>query len=317
MSSSPLSSSSFAASSPSSSAGGPVIRTVHACARHPLLRGERGCASCNEALCTACARSTSHKHCPACRARDGKAAHVVDASWRITLILDAMAASLRAIPRRAPALLAILAVSLLAPLAIYAADDSGGAADWKDAAALAGAFGFFACALGAFFQPLLVVPLLGRTSKARLVAGPVLGCLVAFAPVLALGVVGAVLGDALHWNDDVVGNLIGFAVLAVGAVSIPLGLVLQGRAVMNLAPTFDGAFGAVVAHFCVAGAWSMVLSFAWIPIIAAVAVGVFASPVVAGIIGTICGLFLWVATLLGMGSFAAASARYSEDLRAL
>ena len=317
MSSSPLSSLSVTSSSPlSSSAGGPVVSTVHACARHPLLRGERGCAGCSAALCSACARSVAHKHCPDCRQQQGKPAHVVDAGWRITLILDAMAASLKAIPRRAPALLAILAVSLLAPLGIYALADEQ-SPDWTDAAALAGAFGFCAFALGAFIQPLIVVPLLGRSSKVRVIAGAFIGCVVAFTPFFALGAVAAMAHELLHIDEEIIGNLIGFAVLAVGAVSIPIGLVWQGRAVMDLGPSFKGTFGAVVAHFCVAGAWSMVLSFAWIPVGVAVLVGVVASPVVGGVVGVVCGLVLWLGLLLGMGSFAAASARCSEDLRQL
>lgn len=310
MSSAPASS-----SFPTSSAGGPVVETVHACARHPLLRGDRGCASCGNALCSACARSLPHRHCPDCRTKQDKPAHVVDAGWRITLLIDAVLLSLRAIPRRVPALAGILAVSLFGPLGLYLLADPS-TPDWKDAAALAGLFAFAAFGLGCFLQPLLVLPLLTRTSKTRALVGAVLGCAVAFVPLVV--VIAAAAGlMAAGVDDEAVGNLAGLAFCAVAAVTLPIGLVWQGRAVMDRPPTLRGSLGAVVAHFCVAGLWGFVLSFAWFPIAAIVAVGVFASPVVAGVLGTVCGVVLWLGLLWGMGSFAAASARYSDDLERL
>jgi hypothetical protein len=305
--------SSLSSSAPASSAGGPVVETVHACARHTEMRGDRGCLGCSNALCTACARSLRHRHCPECRQKAGKAAHFVDTSWRVALLVDALSSSWKAIPRRAPALLAVLGLALVVPLAIYGLADPQ-SSDWSDGIALAAGFGFGAFFLGAFLQPLLVLPTLAQTSTLRALGGALLGCLAAFLPLLAVGVVVGVLDGALH---HALSDLLGFVFIAVAAVSLPLGLTWQGRAVLGRGPSLRGTLGGVVAHFCVAGAWGFALSFAWIPVAVAVGVGAVIHPAVAGVVGVVCGLVIWLGVLLGMGSFAAASARYSDDLQRL
>ena len=325
MSHAPLSSSSsFPSSFPSSAAALPVVALQHACARHPAMRGERGCLTCSQALCSACVRSRAHQQCPDCRVKQGKDPHVVDVSWRVSLLVDALAQSWRAIPRRAPALLGILALSLLAPLGVALAVDTS---DGWAALVLALAFGALAFALGAFLQPLLVLPQKQPTSKAKALVGALVGCCAAFVPVIAVVVGGVVVGAAFHVDDDLVGNVSGVALFVVGLVSIPIGLVWQGRAVLGLPPTLRGSVGAVVAHFCFAGAWCTVLTLLWIPLgllglLAGLGlVGGMDMPnvwvIAAGVLGVVTGLVVWLVQLLAMGSFAAGAARYSHDLQTL
>ena len=310
-----MSSAPFAVSSVATSATGPVVDVVHVCARHPELRGDRGCSSCSNALCTACARSLPHRQCPDCREQAGAPAHVVDASWRIQLLIDALSSSIKAVPRRLPALAAILGVALLAPLGLHLL------ADPQESSAvtmgvIGGLFAFGAFALGMWLQPLLVVPTVAATKKGRVLTGALLGAFVAFAPLLALTLTIIPL-EAAGADSDVVGQLFGMAFLAVGATTIPLGLVWQGRAVLGRSPTMRGTLGVVVAHFCVAGLWASVLSILCLPLALLVVVGFVVDPAVAGVTGVVVGLVVWLLLLLGMGSFAAGSARYSDDLERL
>ncbi len=309
-----------------SPARGLIVETQHACARHPDMRGERGCTSCNNALCSACARSLAHRSCPGCREQHGKTAHVVDASWRVHLLTDALSSSWQALPRRAPALLTILMTSLLVPFAVYglaAVDGSAGdgstsadwTSDWGDGAALAVAFVVGAFLLGTFLQPLLVLPTVARTRTSRVVGGAFFGAFVAFAPLLLVGGVVAGLSDGGVDPEGV--ELVVLLGCAVAAVSLTTGLVWQGRTVLGRGPSLAGLFGAFVAHFCLAGLWSTLLTFALVPVAVVVAIGFAAGPAVAGVLGVVFGVVLWLLMLMGMGSFSAGSARYSDDLQRL
>lgn len=258
-----------------------------------------------------------HRECPDCRERAGKAAHVVDASWRVHLLIDGLASSWKALPRRIPALAGILFASLLLPLGVYALA-APETSDWSDGGAVAFAFACGAFFLGTFLQPLLVLPMIERTKKARVVAGAVLGSFTAFAPLVVIGVVAAVTIEGGSSSDaEIIGQLVGFFMMAVAAVTMTTGLVWQGRVVLGRGPGLAGLFGAVVAHFCAFGLWGTLLSAAVVPAAIAVVIGVVVSPVVAGVIGVVAGVFLWLAMLVGMGAFAAGSARYSDDLERL
>lgn len=306
---------------PTSSAVGLVLTTEHTCARHPAFQGERQCLSCSNALCSACARSQQHHHCGECRTRNGQAAHVVDVGWRVSLVIDSVLASWRAIPRRAPAVLAILLVSLLAPLSLLVADSDTSEVDdvfggWGDAALVGALFALAVFSLGWFFQPLIAFPLASSQRKAglgRSVVAGVVGTLTAFVPV-ALVVGACVALDEVINDAEIVGNLAGLAFLAVAPVSLTLGLTWQAQLLLGQRPGLRGVFGAIVAHCCVVGVWSTIVWVLLIPIGATGLVGFFIDPAVAGVIGVVGGLVVWLFLLLGSGSFAAASARYSDDL---
>jgi hypothetical protein len=300
---------------PASSTNTFVVETAHVCVRHPGLSGERGCTSCSNALCTACHRSRAHSRCPTCREQAGEAATVVDVTWRATLLLDSLLLSLSGVWQRAPALIAILAAALVGPVAVFADDPPSSTSPELQLATLVAAFVGFALVLGAMVQPLLVLPTVARAHLGRWLGGSALALFVMWAPCIVAVVAGAVVDDAIGLDSGDVGGI----ALAVGlfglGVSTPVALWWQGAIVLGARPTLRGVLGAVVTHALLAGTWFGVLSVFWLPlamvIVAAAAVG----PVVAGVVGVVCGLGLWLFLLVGMGGFAAATARYSADLQ--
>ncbi len=298
------------------SAAGLAVQLNHVCARHPEMRGEGVCARCSNALCTACARSLPHRECPACRQSAAKPAHVVDVSWRIQLLIDALVSSFRAVSRRWPALIGILLVSLVAPLGLFLVLGGLQESDSTKFGVVGGLFALSAFALGLWLQPLMVLPTVARTSKGRLLVGALLGAFVSLGPLLTL-CVAAVPLEIAHVNSELVGQFLGMAFMLVGSITFPVGLVLQGRALLGRGPSVRGTVGAVVAHFCLVGMWSTVLGLACVPLGVLVGVGVLVHPAVAGVFGVGGGVLVWLLVLLGMGSFAAASSRYSDDLERL
>jgi hypothetical protein len=284
------------------------------------MRGDRQCLSCSNALCSACARSQQHHHCGECRTRNGQAAHVVDVGWRVGLLIDSSLAAWRAVPQRASAVLALLLVSLLAPFSLLAFDlDEGfsGSADGAlvDAALVGLIFATTASALGWFFQPLFAAPQLRSAGLGRRVIAGLVGTATAFLP-LALVVAACVGLDAVINDAEIVGNLAGLAFLAVAPVSIAVGLTWQGRILLFSRPGLRGLVGAVVAHCCVVGVWSTLVWVLLIPLGAAalLAAVVSADAAAAGVVGVVAALVVWLFLLLGSGAFAAASARFSNDL---
>lgn len=303
---------------PSSSAAVLGLQTEHVCARHPEMRGERGCASCSAALCTACVRSSAHRHCPTCRQNAQQAPHVVDVGWRVHLQVDALAAAVRAVPRRAPALLGLLGLALFVPLFVYVSlsdGSSGDKEDWIVAAGLGGAFAAAAFFLGAFFQPLLVIPQVAPVSK-RFVVGALLASVVAFGPFVALGGLAAAAGVA-GLDAEIIGNLIGLVGMAVAGVSFGAALLFQGRAVMGRGPSLRGLGGTIVTHCVVVGIWSSVSMLLWLPAGLLVGLGAVVGVPVAAVCAVVGGVVCWVALLIGTGAFAAGAARYSADLEDL
>ncbi|MDP2340393.1 MAG: B-box zinc finger protein [Deltaproteobacteria bacterium] len=297
------------------SAAGPGVDVVHLCARHPEMRGDRGCTQCSNALCTACARSLPHRVCPDCRQQAGEPAHVVDASWRIQLLIDSLMASVKAVPRRLPALAAILAVALFAPVGLW------GLADPDDSAAvtmgvIGGLFAAGVFGLGMWLQPLIVLPTIERTSKGRVLLGALLGAFVVYAPMFVLALMAIPLEKTLY-SSEVVGQLYGMAFMLVCGITVPLGLLWQARVVMGQGPSVRGLFGTVVAHGVVAGLWISVLAMVCLPLLVVTGLGVLVDPAVAGVVGVVSGVVVWLLLLVGMGSFAAGSARYSVDLERL
>jgi len=298
------------------------------------MRGDRQCLSCSNALCSACARSQQHHHCGECRTRNGQAAHVVDVGWRVGLLIDSSLAAWRAVPQRASAVLALLLVSLLAPFSLLAfdldealftlvdAEDElgrrfSGSADGAlvDAALVGLIFATTASTLGWFFQPLFAAPQLRSAGLGRRVIAGLVGTATAFLP-LALVVAACVGLDAVINDAEIVGNLAGLAFLAVAPVSIAVGLTWQGRILLFSRPGLRGLVGAVVAHCCVVGVWSTLVWVLLIPLGAAalLAAVVSADAAAAGVVGVVAALVVWLFLLLGSGAFAAASARFSNDL---
>ena len=279
------------------------------------MRGDRGCVRCSNALCSACARSLPHRECPACREQAGQAAHVVDASWRIQLLIDSLLASTKAVPRRLPVLAGLLVIALLAPLALYGVVDPDDSAE-TIMAVIGLCFGLGLFGLGLWLQPLLVLPTIARTSTARAVVGALLGTGVVYLPALTVLLATLPLESLLE-SIEAVNQLIGLAFMMVTAISVPLGLTWQGRAVLGHAPSARGVVGAVVAHAVVAGLWMGVLTMVSILLAAFIGLGFLVDPAVAGVVGVVSGVVVWLLVLLSMGSFAAASARYSVDLERL
>lgn len=298
---------------PASPSNAFVVETAHVCARHPAMRGERGCASCSNALCTACHRSRAHSRCPSCRVSAGDAAHVVDVSWRATLLLDALLLSLRGVWQRAPALLAILVAAVVCSIAVFA-DDPPGSAEAQIAALAATVVGF-ALVLGAWAQPLLVFPTVRRAHLGRWLLGSGAAALVLTLPTFLAGVLGAVVDDVIDLSSAEVGGISVAVGLLMLGVTTPLALWWQAAIVLGASPTLRGAFGAIVSHALIACSWFGVLSVFWLPLAMVIAAAAAVGPVVAGVVGVVCGLGLWLFLLAGMGGFAAGTARYSADLQ--
>ena len=293
----------------SSSAASLFVPGHHACARHPEMRGDRTCSDCSAALCTACTGLAVHSRCPDCRVARDEAPMVVDTSWRIALLVDAFRQSVRAIPRRLPALGGIFGLSLIPAVLMILEEGRAGRTEFAAAAAMTAVVGLL---LGVFLQPLMAQPLVAGTRWSRVLGGGVLASTVFFGPIFLLGI----LQTGLKVNDDLVGFL---GMIVVGA-GIPAALVLQGLVIAErpLALGGLGSFiGTFITHGLLATLWGTLMSLFLLPGILAIIIGgVGSAPLGAAIAvatGTLCSLFL----LVGMGAFGAGTARYVDDLRRL
>jgi hypothetical protein len=96
----------------SSAAATHVVTDVRACVRHAGYDATGACASCAAPLCRACIIHAAHQRCGACREAKGDAATVLDAAWRVSLMWDGVSSTVRALPKRIPAIALVTAVSL-------------------------------------------------------------------------------------------------------------------------------------------------------------------------------------------------------------
>lgn len=297
-------------SGPSLNVDGPIV-----CARHARVGAEILAAAqcaCGAPLCSACARSASHRRCPTCREQNGLAPHAIDAGWRADLLVDSLAQSFRGLPAAAPMMSFLALVSLGGGLLIAMQDFSQTDGIISPVAVGMG-FAFLLFGLSYLVQPLICLPRprapsLTRRFAAALVASAGLASL-GF-PSFALAVAASVAG----MSDDTTLALLTGSMLVFLIVLPPLLLVAQAQIVAGWRISLRRVLGTLFAASIMMFATPVLLS-ALAPVIFVVTAIGLVNHIAGGIVAVVVGLAAVALVLFVQGAFAAGTARYVEDVR--